>query len=142
LKTGEIFSCRLPDSPATFCIALKRFRLIQCSAAQFHRNKNFDNTTIIAFLLCQHCVIRMKFMLHPWQLLRLILAVWINRQKNVIEQLREEVLAYGSRYKVLRGVPWHSGTDRCEGSPVTTRSPNLNPNLERFMRSIKEECLD
>jgi len=22
------------------------------------------------------------------------------------------------------------------------RSPNLNPNLERFMRSVKEECLE
>ena len=29
-----------------------------------------------------------------------------------------------------------------EAVRLPPRSPNLNPNLERFMRSIKEECLE
>lgn len=29
-----------------------------------------------------------------------------------------------------------------EAVRLPARSPNLNPNLERFMRSIKEECLE
>ena len=28
-----------------------------------------------------------------------------------------------------------------EAVRLPARSPNLNPNLERFMRSVKEECL-
>jgi transposase InsO family protein len=29
-----------------------------------------------------------------------------------------------------------------EGVRLPPRSPNLNPNIERFMRSVKDECLD
>jgi hypothetical protein len=29
-----------------------------------------------------------------------------------------------------------------EALRLPARSPNLNPNLERFMRSVKEECLE
>jgi hypothetical protein len=45
------------------------------------------------FFLHNHTVIRihMKFALHPWQLLLLILAGWINHQeRDVIEHLRTE----------------------------------------------------
>ena len=29
-----------------------------------------------------------------------------------------------------------------EAARLPPRSPNLSPNLERFMRSVKEECLE
>ena len=54
----------------------------------------------------------MKFVLHPWQLLLLILAGWINHQEqDVIEYLR---------------------ADRCEGCPVT----NAITELESESRTI------
>lgn len=59
----------------------------------------------------------MKRMFQPWQLLVTILAGWMNEQlAHVLKQ---------ADVKCLRLPP---------------RSPNLNAHLERFMRSIKEEC--
>ena len=57
------------------------------------------------------------------KLMAVALAGWMNRQQqDVIEYLREEV-----RVKSVR---------------LPARSPNLNAFAERFVRTIKEECLD
>jgi len=59
----------------------------------------------------------MKAVLQPWQLLLVILAGWINRrQLAAIEYLLAENRVLMEKLG--------------------------NPNIERFMRSVKEECLD
>ena len=63
----------------------------------------------------------------------LMLAGWINRhQQAVIAYQREEI-------KVLREM---LGGKRLRFTDEQRRSPNLNAFIERFIRSIKEECLD
>ncbi len=107
----------------------------------------------------------MKSVLQPWQLLLPILAGWINRhQQEVLEYLRAEnqvlKLNLGKKRILLtddqrrrlaikgrdskhcqafRELVEQSGP-RCIRLPP--RSPNLQAHLERFIRSIKEECLD
>jgi transposase InsO family protein len=80
----------------------------------------------------------MKFVLQPWQFLLLILAGWINSrlQEAIDYLLMDRDTKFSAAFRVI-----------LEESGVTVvrlppRSPNLNPNLERFMRSIKEECLE
>ena len=51
--------------------------------------------------------------LHPWQLLLVTLAGWINRQQEGVRAVR-----------------------------LRHRSPNLNAYAERFVRTIKEGCLN
>ncbi len=88
----------------------------------------------------------MSFVLQPWQLLLVILAGWVNRQQQqVFEYLRTEnqVLKekVGKRRILLnddqRRRLKHAGVDVVRLPP---RSPHLTPHIERFMRSIKEEC--
>ena len=88
-----------------------------------------------------------------WQVIVVALAGWLNRQQqDVLAYLREE-------NRVLR---WYRTpiARKYDGSPLFTReftailkaasvktiklpprSPNLSPHAERFVRSIKSECL-
>jgi len=56
--------------------------------------------------------------------------------------LEEKVFVDGSRHEVLGGVSGHLRADRCESCTPTAALSKFDPNLERFMRSIKEECLE
>jgi putative transposase len=107
----------------------------------------------------------MKTFLKPWQLLLLILAGWMNhRQQDVIEYLRAEnrVLQIArnmsdaedgslrdKKYLLMDRDTKFSKEFRdilenvdVKAIRLLPRSPNLSPHLERFMRSIKEECLE
>jgi hypothetical protein len=107
----------------------------------------------------------MKPLLQPWQLLLLILAGWINsRQQEAIDYLlkenrvlnqaarnpsdAEDGFLRGKKYLLMDRDAKFSEAFRVTLKQVGTeavrlppRSPDLNPNLERFMRSIQEECL-
>ena len=61
--------------------------------------------------------------IQPWTLLAVAVAGWIQR---------EQQLAIGNLVE-------HSGTDVIR---LPHRSPNLNAYVERFVLSIKSECLD
>ena len=72
----------------------------------------------------------MSLVFYPWQLFVTILAGWITQQQQqFIDYLRTENQVFKEMH----------GQKRCLRLPP--RSPNLNAHLERFMRSIKEECL-
>ncbi len=99
--------------------------------------------------------------MNQFQLFLICLAGWINRnQQNVIEYLQEEVRVLK---ELLGKRPGFNGC-RCllhdrasvfsedfrmilkaagvESVRLPVRSPNLNAFAERFVRSIKESCLD
>ena len=82
----------------------------------------------------------MATVLHPWQILVAAMAGWITRQQDAaIEYLREEnrVLKQQLGRKRRRLM----NDSRIEIVRLPPRSPNLNAYAERFVRSIKDECL-
>jgi hypothetical protein len=89
----------------------------------------------------------MNFVLQPWQLLLVILAGWINRQQQeVLEYLRTENQVLKESHGKKR-IPLTDNQRRrlaAKGTLVKlpARSPNLNASMERFMRSLKSECLN
>jgi len=60
--------------------------------------------------------------------------IWFLREKKHLLMDRHTKFS-----EAFRGILEESGVKAARLPP---RSPNLNPNLERFMRSIKEECLE
>jgi len=61
----------------------------------------------------------------------------------------EDGFLYGKKYRLMDRDAKFSEAFRVtleqagvEAVRLPPRSPNLNPNLERFMRSVKEECLE
>jgi hypothetical protein len=111
----------------------------------------------------------MSFILHPWQLLLVILVGWVHReQQKIIEfyqaELEAMMRAQGKKrlsltddQRRLLAVKGKSlgrkiltelttivtpvEDEGVESVRLPPRSPNLTPHIERFMRSIKEKCL-
>jgi hypothetical protein len=68
----------------------------------------------------------MSMLFQPWQLLSVIIAGILNdQQRLVVEYLR-----------------WPSAVRGVEPVMLPPRSANLNASAERFVLSIKSECLD
>ena len=80
----------------------------------------------------------MKAPLRPWQFLLLILAGWINRrQQEAIEYLlMDRDTEFSEAFRVIL----QEAAVKAVRLPPC--SPDLNANLERFMRSVKGECLE
>jgi len=54
----------------------------------------------------------------------------------------ETMSSDGPRREIFRIVPDHLKASGVEPVRLPPRSPNLSPHIERFMRSLKEECLE
>jgi len=86
--------------------------------------------------------------LQPWQLLLVTLDGWINRQQqDVIAYIQEEnrILRNKLKGKQIRFTTEFRRFLKQQGIKalrLAARSPNLNAHAERFVRSIKEGCLD
>ena len=92
----------------------------------------------------------MKIVLQPCHLLVLILASWLNRQQLAVVNLTDPsdgflrakgylLMDRDTKYsQAFRALLEQAGVN-CVRLPA--RSPNLTPHIERFMRTIKEECL-
>jgi hypothetical protein len=82
-----------------------------------------------------------NFVFHRWQLLLVSLAGWLNReQQAVVGDLRTE----NQILKEVRGkkrILLKVRTELRAPTPPITESER-NAHIERFIRSIKEECLD
>jgi len=86
--------------------------------------------------------------LNPFRFVVIVLAGWMNqRQQNVIEYLREENQVLREqlgerrlRFTDVQRRPLKSVGLDCVKLPP--RLPNLNAYAERFVRSIKESCLN
>ena len=80
----------------------------------------------------------MKAPFQPWQFLLLILAGWINRrQQEAIEYL---LMDRDTKFsEAFRAILQEAAVKAVRLPPC---SPDLNANLERFMRSVKGECLE
>ena len=86
----------------------------------------------------------LEFILKPWHLLVLFVASQLNReQQRIIEYLQVEsryvLVDRDTNFLALRGVLEGSETKVVLLPP---KSPNLNAHLERYMRSMKSECLN
>ncbi len=97
----------------------------------------------------------MNFILQPWQLLFMILAgctvnpaeAWMKQIARNLTDI-EDGLLNGKRYLIMDRDTKFSDAFRkiledegVESVRLPPRSPNLNPHIERFMKSLKEECL-
>jgi hypothetical protein len=98
----------------------------------------------------------MKFVLQPWQILLLILAgctpnpddSWVvqvgrnltDSEEGVLRDERYLLMDRDTKYhEAFRSILKQSGIEPVRLPP---HSPNLNAHIERFMRSLKEECLE
>jgi len=80
----------------------------------------------------------MKSQFQPWQFLLLILAGWINRRQ---QDAAEKYLLMDRDTKFSEAFRVTLEQADLKAVRLPPRSPNLNSNIERFMLSVKNECL-
>ena len=82
----------------------------------------------------------MRARLDPFSFLVISIAGWLNqRQQHVIEYLVEENRILRQQKKEFIDIIAGCGVD---GVKLPAKSPNLNAYAERFVRTIKEDCLN